>query len=209
MIRAEIFLAAIRDVKTLKTNPFMKTPRRTGQWRPIWTRMKGSAKRWLLVGPLLFALVNIIATARAQQFGEDVENGRILALIDKYAKSVSQADTNLASEVWSTNEAVSFIHPKGSEHSWDQVRTNVYERLMGATFIERKLTVHDVSIHLDGDMAWAEFRWDFSAKLRTDGSLVSTRGRETQIYRKNGRGWRIVHVHYSGMPAGEKGQVSQ
>ena len=150
----------------------------------------------------------ISATAQSQSVGQETEKGQIIALIDKYAKSVSQADTNLASEIWSTNQDVSFIHPKGHEHGWDQVRTNVYERLMGATFTERKLTVHDVTVHVHGDMAWAEFYWDFAAKAKSDGALVNTRGRETQIYRKTERGWRIVHVHYSGVPVGGEGQGS-
>jgi len=39
------------------------------------------------------------------------------------------------------------------------------------------------------------------------GSSLTTRGRETQIYRKERGQWRLVHVHYSGMPvtAGGRG----
>jgi ketosteroid isomerase-like protein len=159
-----------------------------------------NTNRYSLVGLLLCALLCISATAQSESVGQDITKRQIIVLIDKYAKSVSQADTNLASEIWSTNEEVSFIHPKGQEHGWEQVRTNVYERLMGATFTERKLAVRDVTVHVHGEMAWAEFCWDFSAKVKSDGALVNTRGRETQVYRKTERGWRIVHVHYSGIP---------
>ena len=73
---------------------------------------------------------------------------------------------------------------------------------MRDAFSERNLIVRDVTIHVDGDAAWAEFYWHFDAKLRSNGSPVTTDGRETQIYRKdNSRGWVLVHVHYSGMPA--------
>jgi ketosteroid isomerase-like protein len=161
-----------------------------------------------LLNLLLGALLTISATARSQNAGRDAENGQIIALIEKYAKSVSDADTKLASEIWSTGEEVSFIHPNGHEHGWEQVKTNVYERLMGATFSERMLTVRDVVVHVHGDTAWAEFYWDFAAKRRNDGALVNTRGRETQIYLKTGRGWRIVHVHYSGMPVRAERQGS-
>jgi hypothetical protein len=92
-----------------------------------------NTNRYSLLGPLLCALLTISATARSQSAGPDIESRRIIELIDKYAKSVSRADTNLASEIGSTNEEVTFIHPKGHEHGWGQVRTNVYERLMGAT----------------------------------------------------------------------------
>ncbi len=43
-----------------------------------------------------------------------------------------------------------------------------------------------------------------SAGFRKDGSPVATRGRETQIYQKEQGGWRLVHVHYSGMPVIEE-----
>jgi len=124
----------------------------------------------------------------------------ICGLIEKYAKSVDDADTTLAAQVWLNSPDVSFIHPLGHEHGFEQIKQNVYQRLMGDTFSERKLSVHDVSVHVYGDAAWAEFYWDFAAKFRKDGSPLATHGRETQLYRKEQGRWRLVHVHYSGMP---------
>src|SRR5690606_6420042 len=48
---------------------------------------------------------------------------------------------------------------------------------------------------------WRGFYWTFNATLRENGSPVVTRGRETQIYRRENGQWRIVHIHYSSMPA--------
>jgi len=137
------------------------------------------------------------ATAKAEQ---------IRQLIGKYATSVDNADTELASQVWLDSPTVSFIHPLGHEHGFEQIKQNVYKRLMGETFSERKLTVHDVSVNVYHDAAWAEFYWDFVAKFRKDGSLVTTHGRETQIYWKIEGRWRLVHVHYSGMPVTQEGK---
>jgi Xaa-Pro aminopeptidase len=128
------------------------------------------------------------------------DSAAIRGLIEKYAKSVDAADTALAAEVWLDSPDVSFIHPLGHEHGFEQIKQNVYTRLMGETFSERKLSVHDVSIHVFGDAAWAEFYWDFAAKFRKDGSPLTTHGRETQLYKKIQGRWRLVHVHYSGMP---------
>jgi len=122
-------------------------------------------------------------------------------LVAAYARSIDAADTKLASEIWSTNSDVSFIHPQGHEHGLDQIKQNVYTRLMGQTFSERKLTPKQIVVHAYSDTAWVEFYWDFAAKLRSDGSAVETHGRETQIYRREQGRWRLVHVHYSGMPA--------
>jgi len=128
------------------------------------------------------------------------DGAAIRSLIEKYAKSIDGADTALAAEVWLNSPDVSFIHPLGHEHGFEQIKQNVYTHLMGDTFSERKLSVHDVSVHVYGDAAWAEFYWDFAAKFRKDGAPLATRGRETQLYRKAQGRWRLVHVHYSGMP---------
>jgi Xaa-Pro aminopeptidase len=128
------------------------------------------------------------------------ERSAIRSLIEKYAKSVDAADTTLAAEVWLDSADVSFIHPLGHEHGFEQIKQNVYTRLMGENFSERHLSVHDVSIHVYGDAARAEFYWDFTAKFKKDGSPITTHGRETQLYQKIQGRWRLAHVHYSGMP---------
>ncbi len=121
-------------------------------------------------------------------------------MVAKYAKSVDEADTALAAQVWLDSPDVSFIHPKGHEHGFDQIKQNVYTHLMGETFSERKLSPRDIAVHVHGNSAWVEFYWDFVAKFRKDGSSITTHGRESQVYWKTPQGWRLVHVHYSGMP---------
>jgi ketosteroid isomerase-like protein len=130
----------------------------------------------------------------------------IRSLIAKYAQAVDDADTTLVSQIWSKSTDVSFIHPLGHEHGLEQIKQNVFKHLMGDTFSERKLSPHDISIHAYGDAAWAEFYWDFAAKLKKDGSPITTHGRETQVYHKEQGRWRLVHVHYSGMPITQERQ---
>jgi ketosteroid isomerase-like protein len=116
--------------------------------------------------------------------------------IAKYTAALDAADIDLASQVWRTSAEVSFIHPAGHAHGWEEVK-GIY-KFFGSFFSERKLTVRDVSIHVNGETAWAEFYWHFTAKQSKDGSAVQTDGRETQIYEKAGNRWQLVHVHYSG-----------
>jgi Xaa-Pro aminopeptidase len=87
-------------------------------------------------------------------------------LIEKYAKSVDDADTALAADVWMDSPDVSFIHPLGHEHGFEQIKQSVYMRLMGETFSERKLSVHDLSIHVYGDAARAEFLLGFRSQVQ-------------------------------------------
>ena len=107
------------------------------------------------------------------------ESSAIQSLIAKYAKSVSDADTVLAAQIWSDSPDVSFINPLGHQHGWEEIKHNVYQRMMRDAFSERKLSVRDVTIHVDANAGWAEFFWHFDAKLRSNGSPVTTDGRET------------------------------
>jgi ketosteroid isomerase-like protein len=158
---------------------------------------------------VVFGLLSLTICAFSQQTQPAKTNrasdeSEIREMISKYARSVDEADTTLASQVWLDSPDVSFIHPLGYERGFDQIKENVYRRLMGDTFSERKLTPRDISVHAYGDSAWAEFYWDFAAKFKKDGTPLTTNGRETQVYRRTADGWRLVHVHYSGMPVAEK-----
>lgn len=162
---------------------------------------------------LALATLLVVATSSAAQDGQrlrtvgrNADDNEIMQLVAKYARSIDQADTALAAQVWLDSSEVSFIHPLGHEHGFAQIKEHVYRHLMGETFSERKLSPRDVSVHVHGDSAWVEFYWDFVAKFRKDGSAITTHGRETQVYWKMPNGWRLVHVHYSGMPVTQPGQ---
>ena len=159
-------------------------------------------KRPLIFGALLVTVAMAVGTAYA---GSSTDEALIRGVIDAYARSIDAADTNLGATIWAQTADVSFIYPRGHAHGWESIKANVYEQLMGQRFSERKLTVKDPVVHVYGDTAWAEFYWEFNAKLRRDDSPVTTRGRETQVYRRVDGTWRIVHVHYSGMPITEEG----
>jgi ketosteroid isomerase-like protein len=155
---------------------------------------------------VIFGFLSLTICAFSQQSqlaktNNTIDESEIREMISAYARSVDEADTTLASQVWLDSPDVSFIHPLGHEHGFEQIKQNVYRHLMGDTFSERKLIPREISVHVYGNSAWAEFYWDFVAKFRKDGSSITTHGRETQVYQKMPDGWRLVHVHYSGMPA--------
>ncbi|MBV9266759.1 MAG: nuclear transport factor 2 family protein [Acidobacteriaceae bacterium] len=128
------------------------------------------------------------------------DDQKLRSLIQTYADSIDRADTAVADQIWSNSSEATFIHPLGEEHGRAQIEEDVYRRLMGDTFSERKLVPKDVSVHVYADTAWSEFNWDFFARMRKDGSPFHSQGRETQIYHREKGKWRIVHVHYSGVP---------
>ena len=153
------------------------------------------------VGCLSMAALLLSAPIVAQGASAQGPDERaIQKLIATYATSVDDADTKVAEEIWSSAPEVTFIHPLGEEHGLPQIESDVYENLMGTTFSERHLTLKGISVHVYGNAAWSEFEWDFVAKVRKDGSTFQSKGRETQVYHKENGQWRIVHVHYSGVP---------
>jgi hypothetical protein len=120
------------------------------------------------------------------------------SLVALYAQSVDQADTILASKIWAPTAEISFINPSGTEYGWNGVK-NIY-KVFKDNFTSRKLSFFDIKYAYYDDVSWLTFYWIFDGTLKTDKSTVQTRGRETQIWKKVNSEWRLVHVHYSGMP---------
>jgi hypothetical protein len=120
------------------------------------------------------------------------------SLVGLYAQSIDQADTILGSKIWSPTAEISFINPRGTEYGWNGVK-NIY-KMFKDNFSARKLSFFDLKYSYYGDVSWLTFYWIFDATLSMNNNPVQTKGRETQIWRKINGEWRLVHVHYSGMP---------
>ena len=148
---------------------------------------------------LCFAIAFTLSCGASGNKADDAKAAKdaIRQQIAKYTAALDAADIDLASQVWRTSAEISFIHPAGHARGWEEVK-EIY-KFFGLSFSQRKLTVRDVSVHVNGETAWAEFYWRFAAKQSKDGSAVQTGGMETQIYTKAGNRWQLVHVHYSGL----------
>ena len=121
-------------------------------------------------------------------------------LISQYAQSIEQADTMLASKLWAKTDDVSFIHTGGHEHGWSEVKSNIYG-MFGRVFSTKKLNCFNEKVTVYGEVSLVEFYWIFDATIKMNNNHIQTKGRETQIWKKVNTEWRLVHVHYSGMPA--------
>jgi ketosteroid isomerase-like protein len=130
-------------------------------------------------------------------FADDIDD--INALLVDYVTSVNELDLAKAESIWSSDDAISFIHPRGHSKGWDEISSTFYLGAM-ANFSKRDLRLRDITIRvLSPDTAWGDFYWDFDATFN-DGSPAQTTGRETQVWKKETDGWKVVHVHYSGAP---------
>ena len=146
--------------------------------------------------PPLLLYISILAIPAS--LGSD--EAELRQLVEDYASSVKTLDMDLAESLWSQSAEISFIQPRGHQRGWDRIRERFYLGAM-SNFSERNLSVTDLSIRLlDENAAWGEFYWTFNGVFKKNGEKIETRGRETQVWRKENGSWRIVHVHYSGMP---------
>jgi hypothetical protein len=125
-------------------------------------------------------------------------------LVSKYTRSIDEADTTLGSALWAHTSEVSFTNPSGNEYGWKGIK-NIY-MFFKDNFSARKLSYTNLRFANYGDVLWLEFFWVFDATMKPDRKIVQTKGRETQIWKKINTDWRLVHVHYSGMPVTGEGQ---
>ncbi len=130
--------------------------------------------------------------------GVNTDKEAVKKVIEDYKISINNADTLLGAKVWADVPEVSFIHPKGHEFGWKGVKDNFYG-MFRRVFKTRDLKSKDETINIYDNIAWVEFYWVYDATFE-DGKAMQSKGRETQILKKINGNWRIVHVHYSGMP---------
>ena len=101
--------------------------------------------------PRIITWALIAGTAACGGRQDDVQ--AIRSVVDRYVRSVDNADTVLARQVWADDPGISFIHPLGHERGWEQIRGNVYDRIMGGMLAERRLSIRDLVVKPYGDVA--------------------------------------------------------
>ena len=124
--------------------------------------------------------------------------------IRQYEQSIDRADTILAAKLWSKGDEISFINPRSTEYGWSGIK-NIY-KMFADNFTDRKLHGFDEKVTVYGDVAWLTFEWIFDATFKSNNQKIQTKGRETQIWRKEKGIWKLIHVHYSGLPVTGQGQ---
>ncbi len=118
-------------------------------------------------------------------------------VIDRYIESINSCEKELVENIWLHEDFVSFTAPAGYFKTLASIRDDFVLGIFGKNFRKRCLRKKELRIHLNGNMAWAEFTWSFEA-VKNDGEEVRSRGFETQVLQKDQRGeWKLVHVHYS------------
>ncbi|HET6348814.1 MAG TPA: nuclear transport factor 2 family protein [Candidatus Krumholzibacteria bacterium] len=102
------------------------------------------------------------------------------------------------SEIWSHGAAVTTMHPIGGrEVGWDKVKGS-WEQV-SKLVKDGKVQLKDQHIHVAGDAAYEVGIEAGSFSL--NGQKVSVEHRVTNVYRREGSAWKIVHHHTDISPA--------
>ena len=157
----------------------------------------------LAISLLSFALIFGASKAHGENTGKVADIEQIQQLQKRYVASIDGADLALVDHVWSHSPDVIFVEPLGTERGLLQVERFVRDTF-GKMFSRRDLQLENPSIHVYGDTAWSEMTSTFHATLRDGEKPLVTKGRETQVLRKEHGAWHIVAIHYSGLPVNGK-----
>lgn len=125
---------------------------------------------------------------------------KLKTLLENYVKSINDCNLDLASEIWNLEDRISFIHPVGYEHNFDEIKENFYLKTMNERFSKRDLRIKDLKYTIYGTTAIVEFCWDFYATVKQTNENIIHKGRETQFLVLKDDNWEITHIHYSTKP---------
>lgn len=129
----------------------------------------------------------------------EADAGAIRALVENEAAAINARDLNQLAGIWSeAPEILLFdVPPPGRFRGWGQI-ARVFQDFFDR-FSDISLTVAEVEVGVEGDLAWATYDWNLTGTMGE--TAVRDRGQATSIYRREESGWRLVHAHYSPVPA--------
>jgi len=148
---------------------------------------------------VMLILASFLAACQSSTADVQRDESAVREVFASYIKSVNTADVTVASTIWLQSENLVAITPFGRFQGWDHVRDEIYIKFLQRAFSERDLRPSNVSLDVIGDSAWLAYDWTFTGKL-ANGQPITSKGWESQMYRRGDQGWRIVHLHYSVPP---------
>ena len=111
---------------------------------------------------------------------------------------MTEGDAGPLADIWSHGETVTTMHPIGGEQvGWDQVKES-FDGVAGLASSGR-VELADQQIHTGGELAY-ELGTE-RGQFKLAGETIAIEHRVTNIYRREGGEWKIVHHHTDISPA--------
>ncbi|RPH24003.1 DUF4440 domain-containing protein [Buttiauxella warmboldiae] len=164
----------------------------------------------IIVATMMLVFANMAfaassAPANTPAPAPQAERQLIIEMINKYTQSVNSGDVHpeLINDLWEHSPDVSNINIRGHQKGFDDIRKNFYPpifRVLKDRNLRMTTTPREPAIYFFDNTAVVEFYWLLNATLIEGNKPVEMAGRETHVYRKADGQWKLVHLHYSGMP---------
>ncbi|NIF07436.1 nuclear transport factor 2 family protein [Chryseobacterium sp. Tr-659] len=133
------------------------------------------------------------------------EKQQVLNMVRKYTQSVNEGDLHpeIIDELWEHSPDVSNINIRGHQKGFEEIKTKFYAPIF-EVLKDRNLQMvtdeREPAVYIFDNTAVVEFYWKLNAKLKDGDKPVNMLGRETHVFRKKNGNWKLIHLHYSGMP---------
>ncbi|SRR6266446_7074387 len=124
----------------------------------------------------------------------------VKALVARQVEAINARDMQALARIWSQQDDILLfdVAPPGRFKGWPEIArsfNNLFEKAG-----ELHMTVENVEVRDGGGtLATATYDWVLSGKVGE--TPLEDRGQATEIYRHEKDGWRLMHAHYSAVPA--------
>ena len=146
----------------------------------------------------LFFITSLVLTSAvfAQQ-SNDSQNAAVTETLTKYAVAVQSKNMSDIEKHVITTDAFTMF--EGGHINWGWV--DYRDHHLGPElkeFKEIQYSFHEIKPHVNGDMAYATFKYHIAVKM--EARDVEGEGLATAILMKTVEGWKIQHMHTSRIP---------
>lgn len=126
------------------------------------------------------------------------EVAAVRAVIEAVATGMEAGDFSALDMLFVSDRGLHIIEGAGVNHGWADYRDN-HLRPELESFRNFSYQWHSIEPKVNGDTAFAAFRYDLAAE--TDRGAIEMEGRGTIVLEKRDGRWMVVHLHTSGRRA--------
>ena len=178
--------------------------------------MKRSPSRRALISVSVLGVIAMLGlipalagSAHAQASGTGAQsspaNKEILAATSLFYTALNtalQGDFDPLSAVWSHRPDVSDLSADGGEEfGWNEVHAHIQN--MARLYPSGKISAQDVKVVADGDIGYSVCT-EAGQMRSADGPMVKFSQRATNIFRREGGQWKLIHHHADGSAEGSE-----
>jgi ketosteroid isomerase-like protein len=148
----------------------------------------------LLIGAIAI-LIGAIAFSFSKSTSAQTDEGEAVTdVLIREAQAVEKGDLAALDKLWANSEDVTVFESGHANYGWTDYRNNHLAPEL-KEFKNTKYSFSDLKVKVDGETAWATFKYTLAAQMGT--RKIESGGLGTAVLEKRDGKWRIVHWHSS------------